>query len=672
MSGTPPYPNRQRERIQNPRSVRSSRTGGTAATAPSVPCASAPATGEYGEGVTEPARHMSPEEFRRHGHEVVDWIADYWTRLPGLPVRSPVAPGDVRALLPDAPPEHGEPVSAIVADLDRVVVPGLTHWQHPGFLGYFPANTSGPSVLGDLVSAGLGIQGMSWVTSPAATELEQHVMDWLAGLLGLPESFRSTGTGGGVVQDSSSGANLVALLAALHRASGGATVRHGVESEEYTVYVSAETHSSMEKAVRIAGLGSDAVRIVEVGDDLAMRPGALAARLERDVARGLKPVLVCATVGTTSTTAVDPLAALGPICQRFGVWLHVDAAYAGVSGLVPELRPLQDGVEWADSYTTDAHKWLLTGFDATLFWVADRGALTGALAILPEYLRNAATDAGAVVDYRDWQIELGRRFRALKLWFVVRWYGAEGLRAHIRSGVALAQELAGWARADERFDVATAHPLSLVCLRPHWPEDVDADVATMTLLERLNDGGEVFLTHTTVRGQVVLRVAVGAPTTTRAHVERAWQLLCENHDWLSRDFAEQAAERARVAAEQRAEAERQAAERAAERQAAERAAERAAAEARLQAEQEAAAQEAAAQEAAAQEAAAHEVTPQEAPEQEAPERSPEEPAGGDEPAQVVAAAVEPEPVGDAPLEVPAAQDETAAQAAAQAPLQAGQ
>ncbi|RBY79443.1 aspartate aminotransferase family protein [Blastococcus sp. TF02-09] len=504
---------------------------------------------------------MTPEQFRQHGHEVVDWIADYWTRIGSFPVRSTVAPGDVRAALPTAPPEQGEPFADVLADLDRVVVPGLTHWQHPGFFGYFPANTSGPSVLGDLVSAGLGVQGMSWVTSPAATELEQHVMDWFAELLGLPESFRSSSTGGGVVQDSSSGANLVALLAALHRASGGGTVRRGVEPERATVYVSAETHSSMEKAVRIAGLGSDAVRIVEVDGDLAMNPGALASRMERDVARGYTPVLVCATVGTTSTTAVDPLAVIGPICQKHGAWLHVDAAYAGVSAVAPELRGLQHGVEWADSYTTDAHKWLLTGFDATLFWVADRAALTGALAILPEYLRNAATDAGAVVDYRDWQISLGRRFRALKLWFVLRWYGAEGLRAHIRSSVALAQELAGWAEADERFDVLTPHPLSLVCLTPRWPAGVDADVASMTLLERLNDGGEVFLTHTTVRGAVVLRVAVGAPTTTREHVERAWALLCENHDWLAADFAEQAAEQAREAAARAEEQSRIAAER---------------------------------------------------------------------------------------------------------------
>jgi aromatic-L-amino-acid decarboxylase len=489
--------------------------------------------------VTEPAPHMTPEQFRQHGHEVVDWIADYWSRIGTFPVRSEVSPGEVRAALPAAAPEQGEPFSAVLADLDRVVLPGTTHWQHPGFFGYFPANTSGPSVLGDLVSSGLGVQGMSWVTSPAATELEQHVMDWLADLLGLPESFRSTGAGGGVIQDSSSGANLV-------------TLRHGVDPDRATVYVSSQTHSSMEKAVRIAGLGADAIRIVEVDDDLAMRPGALAARLERDVARGYTPVLVCATVGTTSTTAVDPLAELGPICQKHGVWLHVDAAYAGVSAVVPELRKLQAGVEWADSYTTDAHKWLLTGFDATLFWVADRAALTGALGILPEYLRNAATEAGTVVDFRDWQVPLGRRFRSLKLWFVLRWYGAEGLRKHIRGHVALAQELAGWADADERFDVLTPHPLSLVCLRPRWAADVDADVATMTLLERLNDGGEVFLTHTTVHGQAVLRVAIGAPATTRAHVERVWALLREGYDWLAADFAAAAAERAAAREAERA------------------------------------------------------------------------------------------------------------------------
>jgi len=565
---------------------------------------------------------MTPEQFRQHGHEVVDWIADYWGRLQGdptsLPVRSQVSPGDVRASLPDSAPEQGEPFSAVLADLDRVVLPGVTHWQHPGFFGYFPANTSGPSVLGDLVSAGLGVQGMSWVTSPAATELEQHVLDWFADLLGLPESFRSTGTGGGVVQDSSSGANLVALLAALHRASKAATVRQGVRPEDHTVYVSAETHSSMEKAARIAGLGTDAIRVVEVDADLAMSPRALTQRLERDIARGYTPVLVCATVGTTSTTAIDPLAELGPICQKYGVWLHVDAAYAGVSAVAPELRALQAGVEWADSYTTDAHKWLLTGFDATLFWVADRAALTGALAILPEYLRNAATETGGVVDYRDWQIELGRRFRALKLWFVVRWYGAEGLREHIRTSVALAQDLAGWAAADDRFEIVAPHPLSLVCLRPRWADDVDPDVATMTLLDRLNDGGEVFLTHTTVNGAAVLRVAVGAPTTTAEHVARLWALLGEAHDWLANDFAEQA--RDRKDAERR---------------------QRAAAEEELRARQ--AAEAAEATQAAAAAAAAAAVESVAAAESAAADLTVQTPAAGDETATQAAAQADPDP-----------------------------
>src|SRR5690349_11373872 len=497
---------------------------------------------------------MTPEQFRQHGHEVVDWIADYWTRIGSFPVRSQVSPGDVRAALPASPPEQGEPVSAVLADLERVVLPGVTHWQHPGFFAYFPANTSGPSVLGDLVSAGLGVQGMLWSTGPACTEVETVMLDWLVELLGLPERFRSTGPGGGVIQDSASSATLVATLAALHRASGGDWRHHGVR-QRYTVYTSTQGHSSIEKAARLAGLGDDSVRLVEVDETYAMRPGALRAALEADRAIGEVPAIVVATIGTTSTTAVDPIAEIGAVCQEYGVWLHVDAAYAGSAAICPELRWTHAGLELADSYCFDPHKWLLTGFDCDAFWVADRAELVTALTVLPEYLRNAATESGAVIDYRDWQVPLGRRFRALKLWFVLRWYGAEGLRAHIRSHVALAQEFAAWADADERFDVATAHPLSLVCLRPRWADDVDADVATMTLLERLNDGGEVFLTHTSVGGSTVLRVAVGSPATTRAHVERLWALLRDGHDWLANDFAAAAAERAA--------AEREAAERAA-------------------------------------------------------------------------------------------------------------
>ena len=459
----------------------------------------------------------------------MDWVADYWATLEQRPVTPAVAPGDLTARLPATPPEQGEPLEAVLADLDRIVAPGLTHWQHPGFFGYFPANTSGPSVLGDLVSAGLGVQGMLWATSPACTELETVVLDWLADLLGLPASFRSTGRGGGVIQDSASSATLVATLAALHRASKGGW-RSGGLDQQYTVYTSVHGHSSIQKAARIAGLGDSAVRTVEVEPATqAMRPEALRARLAADCAAGAVPALVVATIGTTSTTAIDPLPAIGEICREYGVWLHVDAAYAGAAAICPELRGTHDGVEYADSYCFDPHKWLLTGFDCDAFWVADRSELIQALTVLPEYLRNAATESGAVIDYRDWQVPLGRRFRALKLWFVLRWYGAEGLRAHIRAGVALAAEFAGWVRADERFEVVAPHPFSLVCFRLRSGGDpADArrdDERNEELLRRLNASGEQYLTHTRVDGRYVLRLAIGSPRTERRHVEATWRRI---------------------------------------------------------------------------------------------------------------------------------------------------
>jgi aromatic-L-amino-acid/L-tryptophan decarboxylase len=463
---------------------------------------------------------MTPEEFRRYGHAVVDWVAEYWQSLEERPVTPAVAPGEVAAKLPAAPPERGEPVEHLLADLTQIVAPGSTHWQHPGFFGYFPANTSGPSVLGDLVSAGLGVQGMLWSTGPACTELETVLLDWLAGLLGLPAAFRSTGPGGGVIQDSASSATLVALLAALHRASGGRWRTGGLD-RSYTVYTSEHGHSSIQKAARIAGLGDAAVRTVEVDPETqAIRPDALRARLAADRAAGAVPALVVATIGTTSTTAVDPLPAIGALCREYGVWMHVDAAYAGAAAVCPELRGTHDGVEYADSYCLDPHKWLLTGFDCDAFWVADRAELIEALSVLPEYLRNAATESGAVIDYRDWQVPLGRRFRALKLWFVLRWYGAEGLRAHIRAGVALAAEFAGWVRADGRFEVVAPHPFSLVCFRMRAD-----DAANEELLRRLNAAGEQYLTHTRVRGRYVLRLAIGSPYTQRRHVEAAWHRI---------------------------------------------------------------------------------------------------------------------------------------------------
>src|SRR6476660_27646 len=327
--------------------------------------------------------HMSAEEFRRHGHAVVDWIADYWAGLEDRPVFPDVAPGQVTAALADRAPRNGEPVAAVLSDLDRVIAPGLSHWQHPAYFGYFPANTSGPSVLGDLVSSGLGVQGMLWSTGPACTELETVMLDWLADLLDLPAVFRSGGAGGGVIQDSASSATLVATVAALYRAFGERWRGDGVPATA-TVHTSTQGHSSIEKAARIAGIGDARVRVVDVDpDSQAMRPDALRAALAADRAAGLTPVLVVATIGTTSTTAIDPLPAIGEICREYGVWLHVDAAYAGAAAVCPELRWTHAGLEYADSYCFVPHKWLLTGFDCDAFWVADRAELVNALTLLP-------------------------------------------------------------------------------------------------------------------------------------------------------------------------------------------------------------------------------------------------------------------------------------------------
>ncbi|OZM73773.1 aspartate aminotransferase family protein [Amycolatopsis antarctica] len=478
---------------------------------------------------------MTPEEFRAHGKQVVDWIADYLAGIEAHPVRSQSAPGDVRAALPAHPPERGEPFEAVLADLDRVVLPGITHWQHPSFFAYFPANASGPAILGDLLSSGLGVQGMVWATSPACTELETVVVDWLAELLGLPAhfTFAEGSAGGGVIQDSASSAALVALLAALDRAGGGVPAAAGL-SGRHTVYVSSQTHSAVEKAARITGIGAENVRIVDVDPHtLAMLPADLDAKIAADIAAGATPVLVCATVGTTGTTAVDPVADIGAVCRDRGLWLHVDAAYAGVAAVCPEMRWINDGVaEFADSYATNPHKWLLTNFDCTVLWVADRAPMVDALSILPEFLRNTATESGEVIDYRDWQISLGRRFRALKLWSAIRWYGAEGLRAHIRSGIALAAGFAGHVRADERFLLHEPHPFGLVCFRPLWTGlDVDAEnAATLAMLERLNDSGALYLSHTKVSGRVLLRLAVGVPTTRREHLDAAWDRIREEYE----------------------------------------------------------------------------------------------------------------------------------------------
>ncbi len=466
-------------------------------------------------------RHMTPEEFRRHGREVVDWIADYWERLETLPVQSRAAPGDVRAALPPLPPRDGEPFADLMRDVEEIVLPGTTHWQSPGWFGYFPANASGPAVLGELLSAGLGVQGMLWSTSPACTELETHVLDWLVGMLDLPPAFLSTGAGGGVIQDSASNAALCALVAARERASGFAVDERGGDGS-LTAYCSTQTHSSIEKAVRVAGLGAANLRRVEVDDLQAMRPAALDAAIRADLAAGKRPAFACATVGTTSSHALDPLPAIGAVCREHGLWLHVDAAHAGTAALCPEFRGIQDGLEFADSYCFNPHKWMFTNFDCDCFWVRDRTDLVRALSILPEYLRNAATESGRVVDYRDWQVPLGRRFRALKLWFVIRWYGVEGLRHHVREHVRLAQEFAGWVDADPDWELAAPAPLNLVCFRHRG-----GDEANRLIMDAVNADGGIFLSHTRLDDRLTLRLSVGATLTADRHVARAWRLLRE-------------------------------------------------------------------------------------------------------------------------------------------------
>ncbi len=465
----------------------------------------------------EPTLHWTPDEFRRHGHEVVEWVATYLETLEGRPVQSRVAPGWVRSQLPPGPPEEPEEFAQLLADLDRVILPGVSHWQHPGWYGYFPTGASGPSVLADLVSSGLGVQGMLWSTSPAATELEQHVLDWMADLLALPDRFRSAGAGGGVIQDSASSATLCALLAARWRAAGDGPFDH------LRCYTSSQAHSSIEKAVRVAGLHPGQLRVIDDLDEgFAVRPEALAAAMAADRAAGLVPCFVVANVGTTSSTAVDPVRSLAEVCRTEGAWLHVDAAHAGSALVLPELRWMADGLELADSFCMNPHKWLLVNFDCDCFWVADRSALIGALSVLPEYLRNAASESGAVVDYRDWQVPLGRRFRSLKLWFVLRSYGVSGLREHIRCHIRLAQGLAERIDAHPNLVLAAPHPLDLVCFR-----HVDGDEASERLMAAANASGRVLLTHTRLDGRFVIRVAVGTQATERRHVDELWALVAD-------------------------------------------------------------------------------------------------------------------------------------------------
>ena len=464
---------------------------------------------------------MTPEEFRLHGKAVVDWIADYYKRIESYPVMSRAKPGEIRASLPKNAPQEGEPFEAMLRDVEKLILPGLTHWQSPNFFAFFPSNTSFPSIMGEMLSAGLGVQGMLWATSPACTELETHMLDWLVEMLDLPKKFLSTTTGGGVIQDTASNSSLCALLAARERATNYTSNERGCDGK-LVVYTSSQAHSSIEKAVKIAGIGRENLRLIEVDKNFAMRPEALAAQIQRDLAEGHTPCFVCATVGTTSSNAMDPVRAIGEICGKHKIWLHVDAAMSGTAALCPEFRWIHDGLELADSYCFNPHKWMFTNFDCDCFYVADRAALIRTMSVLPEYLRNKATESGAVIDYRDWHVQLGRRFRALKLWFVIRHYGVEGLKHHVRRHVELAQQLASWVQEDSDFELAAPAPLNLVCFR-HRSDDA----TNQKIMDRLNQSGTLYLTHTKLDGKFTLRVCVGQTNTELRHVESAWNRVRE-------------------------------------------------------------------------------------------------------------------------------------------------
>ena len=460
---------------------------------------------------------VSSARFREDGMMALEWVAAYLEGLERYAVSPSVVPGDIAARLPAHAPEDPQPFATVLADLDRVIVPGITHWQAPGFFAYFPASSSPASILGELVSAGLAVNGMLWSTSPACTELEMVVLDWLVELLGLPEHFSFAGTGGGVIQDSASSATLCALVAARERA-----LQQGASLDRLTLYATSEAHSSLPKNAKVAGFRRDQIRSVPVRDDFSMDPAWLSVLIDEDRASGLVPCFVLATAGTTSSMAFDPLRGIGRICQEHIVWLHVDAAMAGSAAICPELRGFQDGLELADSYAFNPHKWLLTNFDCDCFYVRNRAALTDALSVNPEYLQGSATVPGPVVDYRDWQIPLGRRFRALKLWFVVRTYGAEGLRSHLRNHVALAARLRGRIEADDRFDFCAPPVLNFVSFA-----HVAGDAVTQRLLRDLNETGRVMLSHTVIGGRYAIRCSIGGTWTQERHVDELWNLIDE-------------------------------------------------------------------------------------------------------------------------------------------------
>jgi len=469
---------------------------------------------------------MNLEEFRLFGHQIIDWIAEYLAHPERYPVLSRSRPGEISSQLPRHPPLRPEPFAAIWDDFQRLILPGITHWNHPGFFAYFGITGSGPGILGELLTAALNVNAMLWRTSPAATELEEVTLDWLRQLLGLPEQFDA------VIMDTASVASLIAIAAAREAVAGLEVRVRGLagraDAPRLRVYISDQTHSSVEKGAIVLGIGQENVIKIPSDDQFRLDPKLLEAAVRSDLEAGHRPFFICATVGTTSTTSIDPVEAIGEIARRYGLWLHVDGAYGGVAAILPQRREVLSGAEQADSIVVNPHKWLFTPIDLSVFYTRHPEILKRAFRLIPEYLRSAETDRHEVKDFMDYGIQLGRRFRALKLWMVMRYFGADGLAARIGEHIRLAEQLAAWIDQADNFERLAPVPLSTVCFRAH-PAGIDDEAAlerlNSALLEAVNAGGEIFLSHTKLREHYTLRLAIGNIRSQQQHVARAWELL---------------------------------------------------------------------------------------------------------------------------------------------------
>ena len=471
---------------------------------------------------------MESDDFRKYGHEIVEWIARYFENVEQYPVKSRVAPGDVKNSLPPIPPTGSESFDLFLKDFDEIIMPGITHWQSPGFFAYFPANSSPPSVLAEMLTAALGAQCMIWETSPAAAELEERMMEWLREMTGLPSTFE------GVIQDSASSATLVAIITARERVTQYRSNMEGLSGTgRMRVYASRQAHSSVEKGAGVAGIGRDNLVRIGVRDDYSIDPVALRRAIEEDISAGFIPCCVVATLGTTGTTAVDSLRDVGEICREKNIWLHVDGALAGTALLLPEMRWMADGIEHVDSIVFNPHKWMFTNFDCSAYFVRDAASLIHTFEILPEYLKTRTR--GMVNDYRDWGIPLGRRFRALKLWAVIRSYGVERLQAMIREHIRLAKMLAGLIEAEKNFILMAPVPLNTVCFRfkPEGMSDEEANTLNERINHTLNDTGRIYLTHTKIDGIYVLRTVTAQTNVSEKHVLQAWEMIKECASALS-------------------------------------------------------------------------------------------------------------------------------------------